>query len=394
MKVYLDNAATTPLSRTVFSAMEPYLFEHFGNASSAHSYGRTAKAAIENARQVIADLLNAAPENIIFTSGGTESDNTAILSAIRNNRIRLAITSKLEHHAVLNTLKALERNGEISILYLDHDSNGNLSLAHLQQLLAENERALVSLMHGNNEIGNLNDIEAIDEICCRYGAIFHSDTVQTIGHIKYDTRQLKADFLIGSAHKFHGPKGIGFLYKREKAALQPFLQGGAQESGQRGGTENVAGIVGLTKALEIACRDRHFLDRHISGLKQRAIEGLLKSVPGVQFNGNSGSLQGSLNAILNLSLPQSVQPLSALDLLDRENICASGGSACNSHSSGGSHVLNALGTSQERDALRLSFSRYNTLEEIDYTVAQIARLYHPQVKERTVSEGKLIFSAH
>ena len=272
MRIYLDNAATTPLSKEVFSAMEPYLFEHFGNASSAHGFGRTARVAVSQARATIAELLNAHPDTIIFTSGGTESDNAAIFSAIRSNGIKVAITSSLEHHAVLNTLKVLEKNGEIELLYVKNDEYGNLSLRHLQQLLQNNERAFVSLMHGNNEIGNLNNIEEISGLCCSYGAIFHSDTVQTMGHHQYNTKTLKADFLVGSAHKFHGPKGVGFLYKREKSLLLPHIQGGSQEGGQRGGTENVAGIVGLAKALEIASRDRQTLDSQLSSLKKRMIK--------------------------------------------------------------------------------------------------------------------------
>lgn len=199
---------------------------------------------------------------------GTESDNAAIFSAIRSNGIKVAITSSLEHHAVLNTLKVLEKNGEIELLYVKNDEYGNLSLRHLQQLLQNNERAFVSLMHGNNEIGNLNNIEEISGLCCSYGAIFHSDTVQTMGHHQYNTKTLKVDFLVGSAHKFHGPKGVGFLYKREKSLLLPHIQGGSQEGGQRGRTENVAGIVGLAKALEITSRDRQTLDSHISSLKK------------------------------------------------------------------------------------------------------------------------------
>lgn len=374
MRIYLDNAATTPLSKEVFSAMEPYLFEHFGNASSAHGFGRTARVAVSKARATIAELLNASPENIIFTSGGTESDNAAIFSSIRSNGIKVAITSSLEHHAVLNTLKALERSGEIELLYVKNDEYGNLSLRHLQQLLQSNERAFVSLMHGNNEIGNLNNIEEISGLCCSYGAIFHSDTVQTMGHHQYNTKTLKADFLVGSAHKFHGPKGVGFLYKREKSLLLPHIQGGSQECGQRGGTENVAGIVGLAKALEITSRDRQTLDSHISTLKRRMINGLLASIEGLSFNGNSGDLNRSLNSVLSVSLPANRLGLPILSYLDSLEICASGGSACTSKSAG-SHVLNAIGADGSRDVLRLSFSRNNTLAEVDHTVSVLSALF-------------------
>lgn len=374
MRIYLDNAATTPLSKEVFSAMEPYLFEHFGNASSAHGFGREARTAVSQARATIAELLNAHPDNIIFTSGGTESDNAAIFSSIRSNGIKVAITSSLEHHAVLNTLKALEKSGEIKLLYVKNDESGNLSLRHLQQLLQNNERAFVSLMHGNNEIGNLNNIEEISGLCCSYGAIFHSDTVQTMGHHQYDTKTLKADFLVGSAHKFHGPKGVGFLYKREKSLLLPHIQGGSQEGGQRGGTENVAGIVGLAKALEITSRDRQALDSHISSLKKRMINGLLSSIEGLSFNGNSGDLNRSLNSVLSVSLPTNRLGLPILSYLDSLGICASGGSACTSKSAG-SHVLNAIGADGSRDVLRLSFSRNNTLAEVDHTVSALSSLF-------------------
>jgi len=374
MRIYLDNAATTPLSKEVFSAMEPYLFEHFGNASSAHGFGRTARVAVSQARATIAELLNAHPDTIIFTSGGTESDNAAIFSAIRSNGIKVAITSSLEHHAVLNTLKVLEKNGEIELLYVKNDEYGNLSLRHLQQLLQNNERAFVSLMHGNNEIGNLNNIEEISGLCCSYGAIFHSDTVQTMGHHQYNTKTLKADFLVGSAHKFHGPKGVGFLYKREKSLLLPHIQGGSQEGGQRGGTENVAGIVGLAKALEITSRDRQTLDSHISSLKKRMIIGLSASIEGLSFNGNSRDLNRSLNSVLSVSLPANRLGLPILSYLDSLEICASGGSACTSKSAG-SHVLNAIGADGSRDVLRLSFSRNNTLAEVDHTVSVLSSLF-------------------
>jgi cysteine desulfurase len=374
MRIYLDNAATTPLSKEVFSAMEPYLFEHFGNASSAHGFGREARTAVSKARANIADLLNANPDNIIFTSGGTESDNAAIISSIRSNKIKVAITSALEHHAVLNTLRALERDGEIRLFYLNNEESGNLSLRHLQQLLQNNERAFVSVMHGNNEIGNLNNIEEISGLCCSYGAIFHSDTVQTMGHHQYDTKSLKADFLVGSAHKFHGPKGVGFLYKREKSLLLPHIQGGSQEGGQRGGTENVAGIVGLAKALEITSRDRQILSSHISSLKQRMITGLSASIEGLSFNGNSGDLKRSLSSVLSVSLPTNRLGIPVLGYLDSIGICASGGSACTSKSAG-SHVLNAIGVDGSRDVLRLSFSRNNTFEEVDHTIAELSKLF-------------------
>ncbi|HEY0175318.1 MAG TPA: cysteine desulfurase family protein [Pedobacter sp.] len=375
MKIYLDNAATTPLSIDVFQAMQPYFFENFGNPSSAHSSGRAAKTAIEESRSTIAELLNTSPDHIIFTSGGTEADNTAILSAIRSNQIRLAITTPFEHHAVLNTLKALERSGEIRVVYLKHDEKGNLSAAHLTQLLAAGEPALVSVMHGNNEVGNLNDIEEIAEVCSRYGAVFHSDTVQTMGQYQYDTTRLKADFLVGSAHKFHGPKGIGFLYKRSAEAVRPFINGGSQESGQRSGTENVTGIVGLAKALELAYDNRDTYQKHIGHLKQRMILKLINRIPDIKFNGNSALRSLSLSTVLSVALPESLTGVSPLVYLDQHGISASGGSACSSHSAAGSHVLSALNDNFGRSTIRFSFSRYNTTEEIDHVVDKLADLF-------------------
>jgi len=375
MKIYLDNAATTPLSIDVFQAMQPYFFENFGNPSSAHHCGRDAKTAVEKSRRTIAELLNTTPEHIIFTSGGTEADNTAILSAVRENQIKLAITTPFEHHAVLNTLKTLEKNGEIELVYLEHDDRGNLSLSHLEQLLAAGEKAFVSVMHGNNEVGNLNDIEEIAEVCSRYSAVFHSDTVQTMGQYLYDTQKLKADFLVGSAHKFHGPKGAGFLYKRSAAAIRPFINGGAQESSQRSGTENVTGIVGLAKALEIAYENRDAYQKHISNLKERMILKLSNSIPGVQFNGNSAQKNISLSTVLSAAIPQTLTGVSPLDYLDIFQICASGGSACSSHSAAGSHVLRALGNDSRRSTIRFSFSRYNTAEEVDYVVDKLTDLF-------------------
>ncbi|WP_442590947.1 cysteine desulfurase family protein [Pedobacter sp. AW31-3R] len=372
MKIYLDNAATTPLSREVFQAMEPFIFENFGNPSSSHSYGRQARKAIEESRKTIADLLNTNPSQIIFTSGGTEADNTAIISAIRSNGIRLAITTPLEHHAVLHTLESLKRTGEIELVYLSHDHKGNLSIRELEQLLSTGDRALVSIMHGNNEIGNLNEIESIAEVCCRYDAIFHTDTVQTMGQYRYDTQQLQADFLVGSAHKFHGPKGVGFLYSSAASQITPLINGGAQERGQRSGTENVSGIVGLAKALELSYANAGVYHQHITHLKQKMIKDLFYRIPGIRFNGNSAE-HNSLKTVLSVSLPDQANGLSPISYLDQLDICVSGGSACTSGS--GSHVLKALGDQQGRTTIRFSFSRYNTEAEIDEAVNQLANLY-------------------
>ncbi|MXV16515.1 cysteine desulfurase family protein [Hufsiella ginkgonis] len=374
MKVYFDNAATTPLDREVFEAMEPYLFGNFGNPSSAHAHGREARIAIERSRATIAGLLGTASANIIFTSGGTEGDNTAILSGIRRHRIRLAITTPFEHHAVLNTLRSLEQKGEIRLVLLQHDDAGNLSLTHLETLLAGNERAFVSVMHGNNETGNLHNLEAIGALCRQYDAVFHSDTVQTMGHCWLDPQKLHLDYLVGSAHKFHGPKGVGFLYNSGKADVLPLLLGGSQEKAQRGGTENVSGIVGLARALEIAYRDIEADRQHIQSLKNRMTARLTSRIADVQFNGNALLEDKSLYTILSVSLPKTSVPV--LTHLDQHFISASGGSACTSHSASRSHVLQALNFDFERTAVRFSFSKHNTTAEVDHVADTLAEAFN------------------
>ena len=379
MNVYFDNAATTPLDEKVFESMLPYLINHFGNPSSSHRHGREVRTAIENARKTIADLLNASPGEIFFTSGGTEADNTAILSAIRGMGIKHAITSKLEHHAVLNTLKFLEKNAEISLSYVQHDEYGNLNLQHLESLLEKNERSLVSIMHGNNEIGNINDIQSIGEICKKYDAIFHSDTVQTMGHYRFDVQKLNVDFLVGSAHKFHGPKGVGFLYVKNSIQASPLIHGGSQERHVRAGTENVAGIIGLAKALEIAYANLDEHRHHIESLKRCCIERFQTEIPGVTFNANSAFTDKSLYTVLSTSLPEAQTDF--LINLDFNGISASGGSACNSSNHGASHVLTALGTDPKRQTIRFSFSKYNITEEVDFLIEKLVDIY----KERAVA---------
>ncbi len=374
--VYLDNAATTPLDPAVFEAMTPFLMQHFGNPSSTHSHGRQVRAAIEQARKSVAVLLNAAPGEITFTSGGTEADNRAIISTARSLGIRRAISTGLEHHAVLHSLEALAHSGEIELVYVRHDDRGRVDLQHLADLLRDQPRTLVSLMHANNEIGTLLSIEAVGELCRAHNAIFHSDTVQTMGHYRHDVRALGAHFLVGSAHKFHGPKGVGFLFTDSTVQVAPLIQGGAQERGQRGGTENVAGIIGLAKALEIAYAEMAAHQQHIQGLKDRLI-GQLRAVLGeeVQFNGTSALATESLYTVLNVSLPPSDVTEMLLFNLDINRISASGGSACTSGSAVGSHVLAALGCDPQRGAVRFSFSKYTTAEEVDYAATVLAGLY-------------------
>ncbi|GAC1379495.1 MAG: cysteine desulfurase family protein [Hymenobacter sp.] len=375
--VYFDNAATTPLDPEVLEAMLPFLSQHYGNPSSLHGPGRQVRAAIENARKTVAHLLNAAPAEISFTSGGTEADNYAAFGSIRTLGLQHAITSPLEHHAVLHPLQLLAKNGEIELHYLRHDAHGRLDLGHLDELLAHQSRSFVSLMHGNNEIGNLNDIAAIGDICDQYEAVFHTDTVQTMGHYRHDVQQLKNHFLVGSAHKFHGPKGVGFLYTRSGMRVSPLIHGGSQERNVRSGTENVYGIVGLAKALEIAVRDLAAHQSHVQGLKTRFIEKLRAEIDDVQFNGCSAVADKSLYTVLSVSLPPS--PISEMLLfnLDISKVAASGGSACTSGAQAGSHVLEALGSDPDRATVRFSMSKMNTAAEVDYAVEQLAKLYRP-----------------
>ncbi|OON70606.1 cysteine desulfurase [Hymenobacter sp. CRA2] len=373
--VYFDNAATTPLDPEVLDAMLPFMREFFGNPSSIHGHGRKVRAAIENARKTIAHLIGAAPAEISFTSGGTEADNYAAFGSIRTLGLKHAVTSKLEHHAVLHTLEALEKSGEIELSYVRFDEQGKLDLEHLDELLGSHTRSFVSLMHGNNEIGNLNDIEAIGQLCRTHGAIFHTDTVQTMGHYRHNVQQLQNHFLVGSAHKFHGPKGVGFLYTNSAVQVQPLIYGGSQERNVRAGTENVYGIIGLAKALEIAYRDMDAHRQHIQGLKDRFIERLRTEIEDVQFNGLSAEADQSLYTVLNVSLPPSDMNEMLLFNLDINHVSASGGSACTSGSNIGSHVLTALGCDPARGAIRFSMSKYNTAEEVDYAVAQLAKMY-------------------
>ena len=375
MRVYFDNAATTPLDKEVLDAMIPYMMNQYGNPSSIHSHGREARAAIEKSRKTIAALLNTSPSEIFFTSGGTEADNTAIRSTVETLNITHAITSPIEHHAVLHTLEELHRLGKIRVSFVRLDEKGHLEMNHLEELLKNNPRSLVSLMHANNEVGNLTNIEAIGELCSHYKAVFHSDTVQTMGHYKHDLRKLNINFIVGAAHKFHGPKGVGFLYINNSLKIQPFITGGSQERNMRGGTENVYGIIGLAKALEVAYRDMAEHQQYIQSLKSRMIEKLKTSIEDIYFNGDSANAEKSLYTVLNVNLPPSELNDMLLFNLDIQKISASGGSACASGTNIGSHVLAALNCPPDRTSVRFSFSKYNTPEEVDYVVETLAEMY-------------------
>ena len=375
MRVYLDNAATTPLDPEVFEAMKPFMLEDFGNPSSTHAHGRKVRAAIESARKKIAELLNCTPGEIIFTSGGTEADNAIIRCAVETYGIKHAISTPIEHHAVTHTLETLEKQKAIELHFVKLDSQGNVDLQHLEELLRTYPNALVSLMHANNEIGNLLSLETVGNLCEQYGAYFHSDTVQTMGHYRHDMKKLKVHGLTAAAHKFHGPKGVGFMYINKDKKIKQLIHGGAQERNMRGGTENVYGIIGLAKALEICYREMDAHEAHIIALKNQMIAKLQAAVPGVSFHGSSADLDKSLYTVLNVSLPENEENEMLLFNLDLQGISASGGSACSSGTSTGSHVLGAIYPNSKRGAVRFSFSKYNTSDEIDFVVNKVAEIY-------------------
>lgn len=374
--IYFDNAATTPLAPQVIEEMLPYLTQHFGNPSSIHTFGRTTRSAIEKARKTVANILNISPSEIFFTSCASEADNQAIIAGTNALHCQHIITSKIEHHAVLHAVDHLKKTQNTTVSYLQTDAKGHIDLLELDQLLQQHPKAFVSLMHGNNEIGNLNDIATIAQICQSHQAYFHSDTVQTVGHYRHDLQAIKADFIVGSAHKFHGPKGVGFIYVKGAHKIDPYIHGGSQERNMRGGTENVAGIVGLAKALELAYEG---MDQHrsqIASLKTYMIGQLKSFIPGVQFNGDCENEATSLYTVLSVSLPNSEDNDMLLMNLDINKIAASGGSACTSGATESSHVIEAIGGDPTRTTVRFSFSRYNTLAEVDYVVNVLKKYYH------------------
>lgn len=378
MKVYFDNAATTPMDKEVVEAMLPVMTEHFGNPSSIHAWGRQTRAMIEQARKTVARLMNCSPSEIFFTSGGTEADNMAIRCTIEGMQLTHAISSPLEHHAVLHTLETLADKGLIKLSMAKLTENGKIDLDDLENLLKNNDRSFVSLMHANNEIGNLLPIKKVAEMCKKYNAIFHSDTVQTVGHYNIDLKDIPVHFINGAAHKFHGPKGIGFIYVNSEIHVAPLIFGGAQERNMRGGTENVYGIIGLAKAMEIAYNDLKKHQDYIQGLKSYMIQKLKANLPGISFNGDAEG--DSLYTVLNVCLPETDNAEMLVFNLDINGIAASAGSACSSGSNVGSHVLRAIGTDMSRPSVRFSFSKYNTKEEIDYTVTKLKEMFPVPVK--------------
>ena len=375
MNVYLDNAATTAIDPKVLEVMIPLLMDEYGNPSSIHSFGRVSRSIIEKARKNIAQHLNCAPGELFFTSGGTEADNMAISSGMFDLGINHAITSKIEHHAVGYTLENLANKGLIHLSYVNLDNMGNVDLNHLDEMLASSPRSLVSLMHANNEIGNLLPIEEVGEMCKTYNAIFHSDTVQTMAHYPFDLQSINVHFVTGAAHKFHGPKGIGFLYINDDIKVNPLIFGGGQERNMRAGTENIYAIAGMSKAMDIAYQSLSDHRIHIEGLKRRLIDGLTQSIAGVEFNGESANMENSLYTVLNVLFPATDIAEMLFYNLDILGVATSGGSACSSGSNIGSHVLKNIGVDMKRPSLRFSFSRFNTDEEIDYTIHQLKSLF-------------------
>ncbi len=369
-RIYFDNAATTSLDPQVLEVMMPYLTEKFGNPSSIYSYGRETRMAVEQARKSVAKILNAHPAEMFFTSGGTESSNTAIMTAVRDLGCKHIITSSIEHHAVSHTVEYLDNADRVNVSYVKLLPDGHIDLEDLEKLLAATEaKTLVTLMHANNEIGNILDIHAVGNLCKLYNAIFHSDTVQTVGHFPFDLRNTPVHFITGAAHKFHGPKGVGLLYINENVRIKPLIHGGGQERNMRAGTENLYGIVGLAKALELATAAFDEESASIGTLKYYMYEALKKQVPGVSFNGDV--LGNSLYTVLNASFPKSEKSEMLLFNLDINNICASGGSACTSGADQGSHVIRAINNNPNQIAVRFSFCKHNTKAEVDTVIEKL-----------------------
>ncbi len=378
MKVYLDNAATTPLAPEVLDAMMPFLQEQYGNPSSIHGFGRVTRAAIEKARKAVAQSINASTGEIFFTSGGTESNNMVLRCAAQDLGVTDIITSSIEHHCVLYSSEDLAKRGKVNLHMVNLQEDGHVDYAHLEELLSGIEgKALVSLMYANNEIGNLLDVDRVAALCEEHGALFHSDTVQAICHYPIDVQQTKVHFLSGSAHKFHGPKGIGFLYINSDAMIKPFITGGSQERNMRAGTENLYGIVGLGKAIELGYEHMDSHRAHIEGLRDHFIAALKENIPGVTFNGDYDGQ--CLYTVVNVSFPPSDKSSMMLFNLDIAGIAASGGSACSSGSDVGSHVMQALQVDPDRVNIRFSFSYQNTQEEIDFVVEKLKEMYPAEV---------------
>ncbi len=379
MRVYLDNAATTPMAKEVIEVMSDVMTNIFGNPSSTHAYGRQAKALLETSRRSIAKHLNCEPSEIIFTSGGTEADNLALTSAVKNMGVKHIITSPLEHHAVGHTAEAIEKEYQVKTSFVKVDEKGNVDLNHLEDLLQNNEKTLVSLMHANNEIGTLLPLKKVSEICKKHGAYFHSDTVQTMGHYAFDLKDLDIDFITCAAHKFHGPKGVGFLYAKKGLPVEALIHGGSQERGLRGGTEYLYGIVGLAKAMDLSYDDVEGHQNYVRKLKSYFIEQLKNHFGDeIGFHGEI-SPEKSLYTVLNVKFPKTDKSSMLLFTLDLKGVACSGGSACSSGANKGSHVLQGINADMSHPNARFSFSRFTTKEDIDYALEQIKLIYEKRL---------------
>lgn len=389
-RVYLDSAATTQMRPEVIQEMTKVMEEIYGNPSSTHGFGRSAKTLMERARKNIAKLFNAKPGEIIFTSGGTEADNLVLNSAVRDLGIARIITSKIEHHAVLHAVEELADKYNVEIQHVTLDKKGFVDYENLEELLKEDsKKTLVSLMHVNNEVGNILDIDRVTKMCKERGVLFHSDTVQSIGHLELDFQRTPVDFAAVSAHKFHGPKGVGFAFIRENSGLRPLIFGGAQERGFRAGTESVHNIVGMEKALLMAYEKLEEDRAYMTDLKSYFIVQLKEHIPGVRFNGGSEDLEKSTYTVINANLPIDGEKTPLLQFqLDLKGIACSKGSACQSGSDSGSHVLNAISSEEylSHPSVRFSLSRFNTKEDVDYTVRELREfLGELKARERSIA---------
>jgi cysteine desulfurase len=374
-RIYLDHAATTPLHPQVIHLMHEAMLSNYGNPSSIHSEGRTSRALIEKARKSMANHFNCSIGEIFFTSGATESSNMIIQGAVSGLGVQTIITAATEHHAVLHTIEVLDKEGKIKVIYLPLDNEGNPSIISLEEHLSnqENKKVLVSLMHSNNETGSLLDWESVGAICQKYDALFHSDTVQSVGFYDIDLQNIPVHFIVGSAHKFNGPKGVGFVYIRNENAIPPFQHGGSQERNMRGGTENLLGIVGMALALDLAMSEKSQRFAHLEKLKLQLFNGLKDVIPGIQINGPG--LENSHPKILNIGFPPNPKATMILFNLDIEGISASGGSACSSGTDTGSHVLRAIHPENQHISVRFSFSHLNTSAEVDKVIEIISNIY-------------------
>ncbi|MFD1015338.1 cysteine desulfurase family protein [Winogradskyella rapida] len=369
--VYLDNAATTALRPEVVKRMTQVLNETYGNASSSHSFGRSSKVLLEQCRKDIARYFKVSASEIVFTSGGTEADNLALRSAVRDLGIKEIITSRIEHHAVLHTVEQLEKEYQITLKYVDLDECGRVNYTHLEELLQAADQPLVSLMHVNNEIGNILELKRVAELCKSYKALFHSDMVQSVGHYQIDLEAISVDFMAASAHKFHGPKGVGFCFIRKESGLKPLIFGGEQERGYRAGTEAIHNIVGMAEALKLAYDNLEVEKQYILELKSYFVEALKKELPKTSFNGRCESQEDSTFTLLNVCLPIAPEKASMLQFqLDLKGIACSRGSACQSGSNQQSHVLTAILDAEQlkQPSVRFSFSIFNTKDDVDYVI--------------------------